>query len=120
MKRAQYGNVLASTTSGTWFVGLFILAYFLANAGYSFLAFLAVVLGFLLLVGGMFSGGAMGAPRPAGTPIYGNSTMPSVIQIQPNWNGPVSGEKDVGLRLGSMANFFGSTIGYMMGGKPST
>jgi len=137
MKHGQFGPTPGGmaywyTSSGTWFLALLVLAYFLANAGYIFLGFLAIVLGFLLLVGGMFapSGGAPGGTRVAGggggeAPIIiqsgggGGGGMPATFRFDANWQGPTSGEEAIGKRLGSMANFFGKSIGAMTGGKPT-
>jgi hypothetical protein len=94
-------------------IGLLLVGYLLAEAGYAFLALLAVTLGVLMFVGGGSSSNA--APGYPSSP----SGIPPMMQIQTNWAGPVSGEESVGKRLGTLANFVGATASKMMGGKPS-
>lgn len=116
------------TGAGTWLVAMLVLAWIMASAGYTFLAFLALVLGFILLVGGLFAPSSRGVPgTPSGGgegPIIigggGGPAYPSgtTFRFQPDWGGPSSGEESVGRRLGGMANFIGGTIGGLMGGKP--
>lgn len=138
-KRGQtYGPMsYLSTGPGTWLIALLVLAYVLANAGYSFLATVAVVLGFLLLVGGVLGapgGGMPGAPKMnvsglgggdgpivvnMGGPQMGGGGIPPQIRFQPDWGGPSSGESSVGKNLAHVANFMGKSIGYALGGKPS-
>lgn len=120
MKRGQFSSHSSLNASpGTWLVGLLILGYILANAGYSFLAFLAVILGFLLFVGGSFSRpGAAPSGHQQNYGSMGGGGIPPVIQFQPNWAGPTSGEERVGKNLAHIANFMGSTVGWLTGGKP--